>query len=101
MVVFVIDTLLGGIGVLYAKRQFSYGPAGDGERGADMGLYRRGNEEILLFFAEGLARVDFFLYLCGGFEIKVFNLYIYYGYTCKNAGARAAKPKAHCVAGGR
>ena len=64
MVVFIIDTLLGGIGVLYAKWQFSYGLAGDGERDTDMGLLRGGNEEILLFFAEGLARVDFFLYLC-------------------------------------
>ena len=33
-----------------------------------------GNEEILLFFAEGLARVDFFLYLCGGFELHVLCL---------------------------
>ena len=66
-----------------------------------MGLLRGGNVYMWLWCGGGRARVDFFLYLCGGFEIKVFNLYIYYGYTCKNAGARAAKPKAHCVAGGR
>ena len=79
-------------------------PMGWREMGSEVRIWvctGGGNEEILLFFAEGLARVDFFLYLCGGFEIKVINLYIYYGYTCKNAGARAAKPKAHCVAGGR
>ena len=62
---------------------------------------RKENEEFLSFFVEGIVRVEYFLYLCGGFEIKVINLYIYYGYTCKNAGARAAKPKAHCAAGGR
>ena len=40
-----------------------------------MSLYRRKeNEEFLSFFVVGIVRVEYFLYLCGGFEIELFNL---------------------------
>ena len=35
---------------------------------------RKENEEFLSFFVEGIVRVEYFLYLCGGFEIELFNL---------------------------
>ena len=60
MVVFIIDTLLGGIGVLYAKWQFSYGLAGDGERDADMGLLRGVMRKFYYFLQKGLRGWIFF-----------------------------------------
>ena len=61
--------------MFYAQKGSLLVELGEDDGVGVMSLYRRiENEEFLSFFVEGIVRVEYFLYLCGGFEIELFNL---------------------------
>ena len=61
--------------MFYAQKGSLLVELGEDDGVGVMSLYRRKeNEEFLSFFVEGIVRVEYFLYLCGGFEIELFNL---------------------------